>query len=119
MRDIDALAVWDRTQQKCFCLNYLTKLYTNSFIYDNSASTKGKGSLFTMNRLRYHLHNHYRKYGCEGGILQFDFKSYFLSIPHNKIKERAKTKMKDEKLYKLFCQWVDDFRLLKIREKED
>lgn len=52
-------------------------------IYDNSASIKGKGVTFARNRLDLHLRQHYRKYGNNGYVLRYDFKSYFNNIPHD------------------------------------
>ena len=72
---------------------------------------------FQLKRLQKHLHDHYRKYGTEGGIYQFDFKGYFGSLPHDKIKERARAKIKDDRLYALFCDFVDDFQKMKTADK--
>ena len=112
LRHIDALPIADRAMQKCLCLFLLTSMYSRSFILDNSASLKGKGMDFALERLKKQLRDHYRKYGLEGGIYQFDFKSYFQSIPHDKIKERLATKLTNEELYALMCDLIDDFRLL-------
>ena len=112
-RDIDAIPIWDRTQQKCFNTNYLYPLYTRSFIKDNAASIKNGGTEFTLKRLKKKLRAHFRKYGQEGGILLFDFKGYFRSILHSKIKERAEKRMSDSSLRRIFFQWIDDFNKLK------
>lgn len=116
-RDIDALSIQERAAQKCLCKNLLTQAYSRSFIYDNSASLAEKGMDFQLKRLKKHLHDHYRKYGTEGGIYQFDFKGYFGSLPHDKIKERARAKIKDDRLYALFCDFVDDFQKMKTADK--
>ena len=73
---------------------------------------------FQLRRLRKHLQDHYRRYGTEGGIYQFDFKNYFGSLPHEEIKRRARKKIMDDRLYTLFCDFVDDFRLMKTADKE-
>ena len=116
-RDIDALSIQERAAQKCLCKNLLTQAYSRSFIYDNSASLAEKGMDFQLKRLKKHLHDHYMKYGTEGGIYQFDFKGYFGSLPHDKIKERARAKIKDDRLYALFCDFVDDFQKMKTADK--
>ena len=77
VRNIDALPIQERAIQKCLCKNLLTEVYSRSFIYDNSASLKDRGMDFQLRRLRKHLQDHYRRYGTEGGIYQFDFKNYF------------------------------------------
>ena len=86
----DALPIQERAIQKCLCKNLLTEVYSRSFIYDNSASLKDRGMDFQLRRLRKHLQDHYRRYGTEGGIYQFDFKNYFGSLPHEEIKRRAR-----------------------------
>lgn len=116
-RDIDALPIQERAAQKCLCKNLLTEAYSRSFIYDNSASLAGKGMDFQLDRLKKHLHDHYRKYGTEGGIYQFDFKGYFGSLPHDVIKQRARAKIKDDRLYALFCDFVDDFQKMKTADR--
>lgn len=90
VRNIDALPIQERAIQKCLCKNLLTEVYSRSFIYDNSASLKDRGMDFQLRRLRKHLQDHYRRYGTEGGIYQFDFKNYFGSLPHEEIKRRAR-----------------------------
>lgn len=118
MRNIDALPIQERAIQKCLCKYLLTEVYSRSFIYDNSASLKNRGMDFQLRRLKKHLRDHYRRYGTAGGIYQFDFKSYFGSLPHEEIKRRARKKIMDDKLYALFCDFVDDFRMMKTADKD-
>ena len=68
-------------------------------------------------KLKKHLQDHYRKFGTEGGIYQFDFKGYFASLPHDEIKRRARAKIMDDRLYALFCQFVDDLQRMKTADK--
>jgi hypothetical protein len=51
-------------------------------IFDNGASTKGKGTDFARNRIYKQLQGAVKEYGSDFYILKFDFKSYFDSIPH-------------------------------------
>lgn len=117
LRNIDALPIKDRAIQKCICSNLLTESYSRSFIFDNSASLPNKGMDFALRRLKKHLHDHFRKYGTEGGIYQFDFKNYFGSLPHDQIKERARGRIQDDRLYALFCNFVDEFQLMRTADK--
>lgn len=117
LRHIDALPIQGRAQQKCLCRNLLTAAYSRSFIYENGASLAGKGMDFQLRLLRKQLQDHFRKYGTEGGIYQFDFKNYFGSLPHDEIKARARQKIKDDRLYELFCSYVDDFQMMKTADK--
>jgi len=117
LREIDALPIQERAAQKCLCQNLVVEAYSRSFIYDNGASLKNKGMDFQLQRLKKHLHDHYRRYGTGGGIYQFDFKGYFASLPHDGIKARARAKIKDDRLYDLFCSYVDDFQKRKTADK--
>lgn len=108
-RDIDALPIADRAAQKCLCNNILTDVYMRSFIYDNAASLPQRGMDFALKRLKQHLRQHYRKYGTEGGIYQFDFRGYFASLPHSVIKERLRQKITNDDIFKLTASYVDDF----------
>lgn len=110
LRHIDALPIEERTIQKCLCENILTEAYSRSFIYDNAASLKDRGMDFSLRRLKEHLRRHYRKYGLKGGILQFDFKNYFASLPHSGIKRRAERVVWDDRLRRLLFDFVDDFK---------
>lgn len=108
-RAIDGLRIQDRVPQKCFVNYFMRTLYMRSLIYDNGASLQGRGYHFQIKRLKKHLSDHFRKHGLKGGILQFDFKGYFSSLPHAQIKAVARERMQDDRLYRLFCEWVDDF----------
>lgn len=117
-REIDALPIRERAIHKCLCNNLLEEIYARSFIYDNGAGQAGKGMDFCLRRLKKHLRDHYRRYGLDGGIYQFDFASYFSSLPHDEIKRRARMKIMDDRLYALFCQIVDDFQNMRTADKE-
>lgn len=112
-RWINSLSIDERTLQKVLCFNYLVPLFSQSFIYDNSSCMRDKGMSFTLKRIKQQLTTHYHKYGHEGGIYQFDFKDYFLSLPHEKIKERLRAKIKDDKIYDLAASFIDDFQHMK------
>lgn len=57
-------------------------------IYDNGASIKHRGITFSRNRLEYHLHNYYKKYGTnEGWIMLLDVSKYYDNIRHDRAEE--------------------------------
>lgn len=118
-RMINAIKICDRVIQKCLVKYLLFPAVTPSFIYDNCACIPGKGHLFQLERLKKHLRDHYRKYGLEGGIYQFDFSGYFASIPHVAIKEHFKRYIEDKGAYELFCALIDDFQELKQETSSD
>ena len=86
-RHIKSVHISERVVQRCLCDYSLVPIFSNSFIYDNGACMKDKGIDFAVNRLKFHLRQHYRKYGNEGYALVFDFSKYFDSINHEKLKE--------------------------------
>ena len=110
LRHIDALDIRDRTIQKTLCRYLLTEAYSRTFVSCNCASLPDKGMHYCLDKMKNHLRAHYRKHGLEGGIYLFDFKNYFGSLPHAVIKERAKKYIADDRLYALFCRFVDDFQ---------
>lgn len=112
-RMINAIKIHDRAIQKCLNKYLLLPVLCPTFIYDNSACLPGKGHLFQLQRLKKHLGEHYRKYGLQGGIYQFDFSGYFASIPHAKIKEHFRRYIADDRVFALFCSMIDDFQELK------
>lgn len=81
-RKIQASHISDRVVQRCLCDHCMVPQMSPTWIYDNSASQKGKGMDFSLNRLDAHLHRHYRKHGASGYILQIDFKDFFGSLCH-------------------------------------
>ena len=68
--------------QKVLCDYALVPVLSKTLIYDNGASLKGKGVMFSRKRLERHLKNAIKRYGDDFHILIFDFKDFFNSIPH-------------------------------------
>lgn len=108
-RFIQSVHISERVVQKCLCHYILYPLFTKSLIYDNSASQKGKGTSFAINRLKQHLRNHYQKYGNKGYILLIDFKSFFANINHDILKMIYRKYIKDPFVLKYTDDFVDAF----------
>ena len=79
-RDGLSIPFRDRIYQRSLNDNYLYPLITKSFIYDNCACQKGKGTDFARRRIKKHLWNYYSHYGNEGYVLQIDIKGYYKNI---------------------------------------
>lgn len=112
-RDINTLPIDDKALQKCVCYNLLLPLFKRSFVYENAACLKHKGMSFSLSLLKKQLARHYRKYGLNGGIYQFDFKDYFLSLPHDEMKEKLRKRIKDDRIYNLLSNFIDEFHYMK------
>lgn len=108
-RHIRALKIKERCIQKVLCDKYLIPLLSKQLIYDNGASLKGKGPDFSLRRLRCHLQRHFKKYGNEGYIFQYDFSSFFDSIDHNILLKNLKKLIHDKDIYNVIYKSVKSF----------
>lgn len=108
-RHIRAVHISERVVQRCLCDYALISLLERSFIYDNGASTKGKGISFALNRLETHLHKFWCTHGTCGYVLTFDVHHYFDSIPHEHIFRIIDRAITDERLKQLTKYFVSAF----------
>ena len=92
-RHIITTNVEEKCIQKTFCDNCLVPILKSYLIYDNSATIKGKGTDFALNRLTDALRHHYRRYGREGWIFFFDFKNFFGNIDNSILNENVQKKL--------------------------
>ena len=58
---------------------------------------------------RLYLQRHYRKYGLEGGVLLYDFHSFFDSAPHEPLFREADRRLHDPKIRELANSFITDF----------
>jgi hypothetical protein len=98
-RQIVAMYMKDRVVQRSFSDNYFYSIITKSFIYDNFACQKGKGTLRARNRYKAHLQKHFRKFGINGYALKLDIHAYFSSIPHDIVINNMKSKLDNYGVY--------------------
>ena len=95
IRKIQSLHITDRVVQHSLCDLVLIPTMKKSWVYDNGASQKNKGTRFSRDRLKKQMLRYYRKHGLEGYVLQMDVKKYFESIPHWYLKERMRVHFSD------------------------
>lgn len=81
-REIASVAFRDRVYQRSLNDNVVYPVMTNSFIYDNFACQKGKGTDAARKRLKEFLRKHYRKHGLDGYVAQFDIHGYYPNMNH-------------------------------------
>ena len=108
-RRIKSVHITDRAVQKVFNTHVLRPAVTPTLIYANGACQPGKGTDLHLEILEAHLHRHYRHHGRKGGILLWDFKSFFDTIPHRALTEAARRRIVEPRLAALFEQFVGDF----------
>jgi hypothetical protein len=108
-RYIRSVHITERAVQKCLCDYCLVPIYSACFIYDNSASLKHRGMDFALRRMTCYLQRHYRKYGLEGGVLLYDFHSFFDSAPHEPLFREADRRLHDPKIRTLANSFITDF----------
>ena len=106
-RDISAPHIEDRQPDKLITKEIITPIYRSHAIYDNGASTVGKGFHFAIARLKKMLSEHYKKYGTEGGVLLLDIKGYFPNAQHTQIKRSHDAFFPDENVKEVLWSYVE------------
>jgi hypothetical protein len=111
IRHIRSVHISERVVQKCLCNQVLVSILSNSLIYDNGASIKGKGVHFAIKRFIAHLSRFYREnnYSNKGYALLIDFSKFFDNIDHNVLFELLRKKIKDERIIDLTMKFVKVF----------
>lgn len=95
-REIASISFRDRVPQRSLNDNIVYPVMTRSFIYDNYACQKGKGTDKARNRLKQFLQRHYRKCGCSGWVAQFDIKGFYPNMDHAIVEGMFKQKLPQE-----------------------
>lgn len=108
-RHIRSVHIAERVVQRCLCDNLLTPVLCPSLIQDNSASRKGKGVDYALERLSTHLRQHFREYGRNGYILIYDFHKFFDSINHDAVRALLERYIADDRLRALTWSLVEMF----------
>ena len=108
-RHIRSVHISERVVQKCLCDYCIVPIFSASFIYDNSASLKNRGMDFALRRMVYHLNRHYRKYGLTGGILLYDFHSFFDTSPHEPLFRECERRIHDPRTRRVANSFIEDF----------
>lgn len=112
-RLVQAPAFVDKVVLHAVTDNILYEAITKSFIRDNFASQKGKGTNDGLMRLKQHMVDYYRreKCGTNGWILKGDVHHFFASIDHGKLKRKLKRLLEkrgvDPLIYDLLCVYID------------
>ena len=92
-REIASITFRDRVYQRSLNDNAVYPVMSRSFIYDNYACQKGKGTDAARNRLKQFLQKYYRQHGYEGYVAQFDIKGYYPNMDHAMTESKFKEKL--------------------------
>ena len=84
-RTVMGVAFRDRVFQRSLNDNAIYPQITKSFIYDNAACQKNKGTDFARGRLICFLQKFYRKHKTEGYVLQCDISGYYPNMRHDTV----------------------------------
>ncbi len=95
-REIMSIHFRDRIFQRSLNDVALYPQTTKSFIYDNFACQKGKGTDPARDRLVSFLRSYYRKNGLEGYVLKIDIKGYYPNMNRRFAEEMLKSYVDDE-----------------------
>lgn len=119
----------DKVVQHALCDNVLEPLFANSFIVDNYASQRGKGTHYGLNRLEKYMRSYFfgrkakaqeqrRSEGlpfdtqneneyADGWVLKCDIAKYFYSIPHKQLKRMVRKFICDPDILWLIDMIID------------
>jgi len=110
-RHISAHTLKDRVVQRCLCDYYLVPLLSKSLIYDCGATIKGKGILFSQNRVNTRLQQYFRQnMSNQGYCLTIDFHHYFDSISHKILLNKLSKIILDKDLFNLLSTLIHNFK---------
>ena len=110
-RKISKSAFRDRVVHHALC-NIIEPIFDKSFIYDNSANRKGKGTLFALKRLDCFVGKVTNNRTSKAYCLKADIKHYFQEINHNALLEIIQKKVRDKQVLQLIRS------ILRERERE-
>lgn len=108
-RHITATRIRDRQVQRSLCDTYVYDALTKSFIADNCACQKGKGTHYAIDRFKEHIHKYYRKNGVEGYYLKCDIHHFFESLKHGIIKAQLRKRISNEHYLTMLYDIIDSF----------
>lgn len=111
-RLVQAPAFVDKVVLHAIVDNILYDAICTSFIRDNTASQKQKGTHDGLMRLKHHMVDYYRKNRtAEGWVLKCDVRKFFASIDHDILKTKLKALLDrrgvDPMVYDMLCIYID------------
>lgn len=109
-RDVLSISFRDRIYQRTLNDLVIYPLMTSSFIYDNCACQKGKGTDFARDRVKHHLRRFYVENGSNDGyMIHIDIKKYYPTMSHRVAEALFEERLPEE----LFLRVKDMLRMYK------
>lgn len=97
IRHIHGARMRDRVVRHDLCDGELSEALHPFLIYNNGASQKGKGIIFSRTMFERDLHNFWLEHGTNDGYIGFvDFSKFYDNIRHDKIRELVYPKVSEE-----------------------
>lgn len=106
-REVQIPAIRDKIVQNTLFDDYLSEDLSKPLIKETSACIKNRGSDYASKILKEQLRRYYKKHGNNFYALKCDIKSYFASIPHDKIYELTERYIVDPKDRALVNKFVN------------
>lgn len=110
-RRIHAVAIDSRVVQGALCDNCITPLTEPGLIYDNPASTKGKGVSWARERLDYLIRKQLRNHPEEDHAMVYDLHGFFDSIRHKLCEHTFRRLYMDNRLIELSMHFIKMYQM--------
>ena len=99
-------SVTDKIVQHTICDNYLYDALTKPLIKETSACLKKRGTDYAVKLLKEQLRRYNRIYGKDFYALKCDIKSYFASIPHDRLLLMIDRYVEDEDVKSIMRKYI-------------
>lgn len=109
-RLIRAVSFEDRILDHVWCDHLLTENFTRTFINENGACIKGRGTNYCMEILRHDMSKMYSMHRDNYYVLQMDIKSFFDTINHAYMKKVIKKQVKNPYIREYITNTIDAFK---------
>lgn len=129
LRLVQAPAFVDKVVQHALVDNILYEAITHSFIQDNYASQRNKGTHYGLSRLKLSMLSYFRSRKgkdeesrrsqglpmrpkeewnyADGWVLKCDVRHFFASLDHDIVKSKLREKVVDDRVFSLMCTYID------------
>ena len=108
-REIVATRIRDRQVQMALCDAGLYDDICEHFIYDNCACQRGKGTDFTLKRVRAHMSKFFKANGKDGWVLKCDVRHFFPNTRHDVAKAAIANRVEDPRAREYVSNVIDSF----------